>query len=308
MRNPNLTLEDAMREDMIAEMAIDSAPDIEKLFSHYSGEKLVNMILGRVQSYVADGPRNLIRTESPELNSHVFETMQEVISRILQRWVPAFISDAHREFIVRCHAHGLSTSEAVSELIYEDSTMERLSQPDVVGFKELRSILVTRLAYLKPGTARWPEKKYGDLWRKEREQHKKALRDIPLTSATEQAVLLAKHAGRLNNLLEHDEHSAADWQLLTNSLVKTLDSLRKVSAVEQQEPINLSGAQLVAVLQRLTLALGTPEQLTLSTDTDALIGVLEQLTLALQSPKHKAIASKAEIIPADTNTGNGNPA
>ena len=309
MRNPNLTLEDAIRDDMIAELVSDSAPDIEELFSRYSGEKLANMVIGRVQRDVAtNGPRNLVRTETPEMKGHVFETMYEVISRILQRWVPAFITDTHREFIVRCHAHGLSTAEAVSELICEDSPLEILSQPDAVGFKQLKSVLVTRLAYLKPGTARWPQKKYGELWRKERQQHKMALCDIPLTSSSEQAVLLAKHAGRLNDLLEHDEHSAADWQLLTNSLVKTLDSLRKVSAIQQQAPTNLSGPQLVAVLQRLTLALDTPEQLALSTDTDTLIGVLEQLTLALKSPEHKAIDTKAEIMSADTNTNNGNPA
>ena len=61
--------------------------------------------------------------------------------------------------------------------------------------------------------------------------------------------------------------------MLTNSLTKTLESLQKLSAVEQQAPANLSAPQLVAVLERLTLALDAPEQLALSGDTDTLVRV-----------------------------------
>ena len=101
---------------------------------------------------------------------------------------------------------------------------------------------------------------------------------------------------------------AKDWQVLTNSLVRTLDSLRKVSEVEDQKPTNLSKAQLIAVLERLTLALDAPEQLAHSTNTDVLVGVLERLTLALKSPEREMIADEVESIPADTNTHNRDPA
>ena len=77
--------------------------------------------------------------------------------------------------------------------------------------------------------------------------------------------------------------------------------MRKVSAGEQQKPTNLSGSQLVAVLERLTLALDAPEQLTHGANTDALVTVLERLTLALKSPEHKAIAGEVESISTDTN-------
>lgn len=229
-------------------------------------------------------------------------------SGILQQLLPGFISDTHREFIVRCHARGLSTSDAVWELMKEDETMARLIQPDAVRLKGFKSVLVNRFAYLKPGTARWPEKKYGAIWREAREQHKEEVRDIPLTSPSEQAALLAKHAEGINNVLEHNEHSAKDWQVLTNSLVRTLDSLRKVSAVEEQKPTNLSKAQLIAVLERLTLTLDVPEQLIHSTDPDVLVGVLERLTLALKSPECEITADEVGSIPADTNTHNSDPA
>lgn len=306
--NATMSIQDALNDEALEKLAIDYELSLRELFTIFSGDERAEEVVRNVKRYAAHELGLPFDPDLSTVDSQSLEKIREVTSSILQRWVPAFITDEHREFIVRCHAHGLSTAGAVTELIWEDSTMERLSQPDAVGFKELKSVLVPRFAYLKPGTTRWPEKKYGELWHKEREQHKRALRDIPLTSATEQTVLLAKHAGRLNNLLENDEHSPADWQLLTNSLVKTLDSLRKVSATEQQEPTNLSGPQLVAVLERLTLALDTPEQPAFSTDTDALVGVLERLTLALKSPKHKAIAENVEIIPANTITDNGDPA
>lgn len=63
--------------------------------------------------------------------------------------------------------------------------------------------------------------------------------------------------------------------------------------VEEEAPANLSAPQLVAVLERLTLALDAPEQLALSGDTDALVSVLEQLTLALKTSDQKALGEGA---------------
>ena len=87
------------------------------------------------------------------------------------------------------------------------------------------------------------------------------------------------------------------------------ESLRKVSVVEDQAPANLSAPQLVAVLERLTLALDTPEQLALSGDTDALVTVLEQLTLALKaSGAPKALSESPETPVQDAevvSTENG---
>ena len=293
--------QDMLGDMTLTKMIIGYGPSLKELSTMFSGCELVETIIKNAQQYTIGKLGYRMGTPLSELDSHALEAIRGMTSGILQRWVPSFISDAHREFIVRCHARGLSTSDAVEALIAEDETIERLIHPDAIGLGPLRRVLVTRLAYLKPGSTRWPEKKYGAIWRKEREQHKEEIRDIPLTSPTEQAVLLAQHAGRINSTLKHDAHSATDWQSLTNSLVKTLDSLRKVSAVEQQEPTNLSGMQLIGVLERLTLALDAPEQLALGTDTDALVGVLERLTLALKSPDQKVVASEVKAIPADTN-------
>ena len=123
----------------------------------------------------------------------------------------------------------------------------------------------------------------------------------------EQVATLAKHVDRLNYKLDNESNNVKDLQVLTNSLTETLESLKKVSVVEEQAPANLSAPQLVAVLERLTLALDTPEQLAIGSDTDALVSVLEQLAVALKaSSKPKALgdgteASVQEVEVVSTN-------
>ena len=64
-------------------------------------------------------------------------------------------------------------------------------------------------------------------------------------------------------MLDDDNHSVKDVQLLTDALIKTVEALQKFSAVEQVPP-NWSRAQLAPVLERLTLALDTPEHFELT--------------------------------------------
>ena len=116
----------------------------------------------------------------------------------------------------------------------------------------------------------------------------------------EQSALLAKHVDYINELLYDKNHDVKDVQALTDSLIKTMEALQKLAAIEQQGSPNDSRTQLVAVLERLTLALDTPEQFTLGSDTEAFVEVLERLTLALKSSDHKAITDKTESIPTDT--------
>ena len=122
-------------------------------------------------------------------------------------YISRFIRDSHREFIVRCHAKGVSTTHAVLELLKKNTAIARLGQKDALGRRKLGEILIHRLSYLKPGTARWPEKKYGALWREARDQHKHTISDIALTSPVEQVALLAKHADRINYVLDSENHN-----------------------------------------------------------------------------------------------------
>ena len=303
--NANTPRKTSLLEYFLPERTAEMRSDLENLFATLHGDELLEAVIERLQRYAIEGLDesallNFRRYKSP----HILGTIRETVSEELMEWISNFISDVHREFIVRCHARGLSTSEAVWALMQEDKTLSRLAQEDVMGSRSLRRTLVTRLAYLKPGTARWPERKYGAIWREAREQHKQEIRDIPLTSPMEQVALLAKHADYINEMLDDSNHSVKDVQLLTDALVKTVEALQKLSSIEQQVPPNLSGTQLVAVLERLTLALDTPEQFALTGNTDALVGILERLTVALKSSDHKAVTGKTESVPIDTGVDN----
>ena len=294
------SLQDALQERFPKKGEAELKSDLEGLFDTLTGYELVEAVIGRVQRYAVEALGKTVDRDFSRVTSYEVTEIKENIRNELRQHVSSFISDVHREFIVRCHARGLSTSDAVWELMNTDETMNRLGQDDAMDASELREMLVHRLAYLKPGSARWPEKKYGAVWREAREAYKEAVRDIPFTSQVEQVALLAKQADRINEALETGGHSVEDVQILTNSLVKTVESLRKLSAVdEQQLPVNLSPPQLVGVLERLTLALRTPDQGAIGGETEALVGVLERLTLALKAPEQRANGNGAKALPAE---------
>ena len=129
--------------------------------------------------------------------------------------------------------------------------------------------------------------------------------DIPFTSQVEQVALLAKHAERINRELDNGTHSTKDLQLLTNSLTKTMESLRRLSAAEQPMPMSLSGAQIVGVLERMTLALKAPRKQMIGGEAEELVSVLERLTLALKAPEQRAMVNGRKALPAKTNNGAG---
>ena len=305
IENANTPRKTSPLEEFLPENTLKVRSDLKHLFDTLKGDELLEAVIERLQLYAIEELHEAERANFRKYKQlHILGTIRETVSEELTGWISHFISDAHREFIVHCHARGLPTAEAVLTLMQEDKTVNRLAQPDVMGASTLRRVLVTRLAYLKPGTARWPEKKYGAVWREAREQHKRGIRDSPLTSPIEQSALLAKHVDYINELLYDKNHDVKDVQALTDSLIKTVEALQRLSAIEQQVPPNDSRTQLVAVLERLTLALDTPEQFALGSDTEAFVEVLERLTLALKSSDHKAITDKTESMPTDNNQDN----
>ena len=237
--------------------------DIRKLLDTLDGDERVEAVIERVQRYTVEAAGRTVDSDFRLMGKHLADEIKEIICKELAPYVSSFISDAHRELVVHAHARGLSTADAVQTLILEDGTMNRLAREDAVGVEDLRTILIHRLSYLKPGTARWPEAKYGSVWREAREEYRRQVSDIPLTSKAEQVALLAKNAERINRALDNEKNSVKDIQMLTNSLTKTLESLRKLSVVDEPMPRSLSGPQLVGVLERLTLALSAPEQIEL---------------------------------------------
>lgn len=276
-----------------AELGVELRSDLQVLFETFSGSELADAVIGRIHRSVVDSANQSGDNDFQDIGGNELKGIQETIQKYLTQLISRFISDTHREFVVRCHARGVLTAKAVGELMEEDATMGRFAQEDALGVKKLRDILIHRLSYLKPGTARWPEKKYGAVWREARDEYKRMINDMPLTSSTEQVALLAKHAERIDSALGSNDYTVKDLEMLTNSLTKTLESLQKFSAGVAQTATDLSAPQLVAVLERLTVALDTPEQLALSGDTDAVLSVLEQLTLALKDPGQKALGEES---------------
>ena len=301
------SLQDMLRRDLVGKGAAELDSDLRALFKTLEGDELLEALIARVQRYAVEASGKTVDRDFSRLDSYEADEIKEHIRHKLARPILTFISDEHREFVVRRHARGLSTSDAVSALIVADKTMNRLAQADAVGMDTVKKLLTHRLAYLKPGSARWPGKKYGSVWREEREQHRQVVIDIPFTSRVEQVALLAKHAERINSELDNKTHSVQDLQLLTNSLTKTMESLRKLSAVEEPMPVNLSGPQLVAVLERLTLALKAPEQISIGGEAAELVGVLERLTLALKAPEQMADGSEVKALPAAREGDEGKP-
>ena len=277
------------------------------MFKTLKGDELLEAVIARVQRYAVEASGKTVDRDFSRLDSYDADEIKKHIREKLLWCILNFISDEHREFVVRRHARGLSTSDAVLTLILTDKTINRLVQDDAMGVDGVKKILTHRLAYLKPGSARWPEQKYGSVWREEREQHRQVISDIPFTSPVEQVALLAKHAERINNELDNQTHSVQDLQLLTNSLVKTVESLRKLSVVEEPMSVNLSGPQLVGVLERLTLALKAPEQISIGGEAAELVGVLEQLTLALKAPEQMADGNEVKALPAAREGDEGKP-
>ena len=288
--------------------------DVSELFKTISGHELADAVVERIQRYALETIVDIYGEDEDddfgdisELDSYYLDQIRDIVRDDLGCYISSFISDTHREFFVRAHAQGISTSDAVTELMWSDDTMNRLAHKDAMGTQGLRDALIPRVAYLKPGSARWPEKKYGAVWREAREAHRQTVSDIPLTSKEEQMALLAKHAERTNRILEKKSLDAKEYQLLTNSLTQTLKNLRELSAVEIPVAENLSPPQLVAVLERLTLALRTPEQNAIGGDADQLVGVLEKLALALKTPAQKTDGNGANALPAPTDGEGDNP-
>ena len=289
-------LDERGMEDTLEEFTVELRVNLNQLFTTLEGNELVEAVISSTQDFIATELCDITTDEDIDnLDYDAIEGMQQTIQDELTEVIARFISDEHREAVVRYHARGLSTTEAVATLITENSIMNRLAQRDALGEKKLKELLIPRLAYLKPGTTRWPEKKYGSVWREERQQYIQEISNTSFSTPAERIALLAKHAARVNYTLDNKEHSVNDLQSLTQSLTKTVESLEKLSPTDQQASMNLSTPQLPSVLERFTVALEAFQQIVYSGDPDAIVEIMEKFTLAMQPPSQQnAITGEVE--------------
>ena len=284
--------------DIDAELVADDLEDRENLnalFTALEGDELVESVIHNVHRYVFKLFGWTTDTGFDNIYSEDVEMLQDTVCGELTEVIARFITDEHREAIVRYHARGLSTTEAIATLIAENSVMNRLAEPDALGEQKLKDLLIPRLAYLKPGSTRWPEKKYGAVWQEERELYTQEISNTPFSTPAERIALLAKHAERVNHTLKNKQHSVNDLQALTASLTQTLESLEKLSPTDQQASPNLLTPQLASLLERFTVALEAFQQIASTGDANAIVEVVERLTLALQPlPEQLAIIDNTE--------------
>ena len=300
----NTALQDILQNKGTYEGLAELKSDIEQLLHTLDGDERVEAIIDRVQRYAVELGR--IDTDLSKLQDYQEAWIKKIINQVLFGYISWFISDEHREFVVRRHAFGLSTGEAVYELVCAHKTILRLSQEDAVGYKNLRQELIHQLSYLKPGTTRWPEKKYGVLWREAREEYKREIGDVPLTSKAEQVRILAEHVARLRIQLQATS-DAKEIKMLTSALNETIRNLQKLTPDEPPTtPANLSEPQLVAVLERLTIASNSPQMKAIEGESRERIGTLvEELTLALNLLQQVDGDNGAKSLPAETGVDEG---
>ena len=282
-------------DDELVVEDLESRENLNALFTALEGDELVESVIHNVHRYVFKLFDWTTDTGFDDIYPDDAKMLQDTVCGELTEVIARFITDEHREAIVRYHARGLSTTEAIATLIAENSVMNRLAEPDALGEQKLKDLLIPRLAYLKPGSTRWPEKKYGAVWREERQQYTQEINNTPFSTPAERIALLAKHAERVNHTLNNKEHSVNDLQALTASLTNTLESLEKLSPTDQQASPNLLTPQLTSVLERFTVALEAFQQIASTGEANAIVEVVERLTLALQPPLQQiAITSKTE--------------
>lgn len=113
------------------------------------------------------------------------------------------LTDKFRRLVISHHARGLTTSQTIDwilpdEMLKDVTPFHLFKYANVCGYKNVKNFLLMRISYLKPTDPRWPQKKYGEHWKKERQHYKEALNDMPFTDIREQIATLSEHYANLN--------------------------------------------------------------------------------------------------------------
>lgn len=148
------------------------------------------------------------------------------MDHLLHPFYPKCLTDSLREVAVRGHARGISTTDVINDLIFEDEDLSPFASwknNNVCGAKYLRTYLHPQLVYLKASNPRFP-KKYRAVWADERERFQEALTGIPMSTAVEQVQALSDHYAKLVAARDAAE-DVKDLVALSNALVKTVAGL-----------------------------------------------------------------------------------
>lgn len=119
------------------------------------------------------------------IKQYLQNLMDKVYEDVFPRCALIPITDVHREFIVKCHARQVTTSEALCRMVYEFKEFNYLRQfidyslIENIGvnddmfeigseLSDLFSIWKKAFSYLRPSHSRFPMEKYGGIWEEAR--------------------------------------------------------------------------------------------------------------------------------------------
>ncbi len=229
-----LLLEDEVQYIKYINNLPDKIMDILRLAKNT--DLVVNEFVAAVQEYVISNILSIMDIETiEESDEGTIEIIQSIVSQILIKYLTSFFVENIRRSVVEYHAQGCTTTEAINTMIEENPAMRRLALEDAIGIKKIRRALVQRLAHLKPGHPRWPEQKYGEIWRDARRRKIELTTNLPLTNTAEQISVLVDNVKQMQSALEKEDITARDIYLITNSITKTIQTLNKITMSENSK-------------------------------------------------------------------------
>ncbi len=261
--------------------------EIKRKFDYTTPDFVVNDVIELIQEYaIKITGSDILKKSEGGIDEDTMQNLRQIIRQELKKCISNFITDHHRECMVRYHAYGLTTSKAVTTLMNEDPILNRLAQDDAMGMQPLRTALIPLLSYLKKGNSRFPQGKYGVFWDEERGWKIRVCTDQQFANIPEQVDLLVSHLQRIQTVLEDSETSSKQIPALTNSLTKTLDTINRLTVSHNR---NLTKPAILSVLGRITKAISLDEELSENQNDPEIVEAVEKLRLAIEPPEQKAI-------------------
>ena len=176
------------------------------------------------------------------------EHQGEIYFELFPRCAMLPITDTHREFIVICHARRLDTEEGLVEMVNYFDEFAFLRQHIEMSEKEVDGVLVEvgeagdyllpvfkiwkrAFSYLRPTHSRWPNQKYGALWRETKVAYAQA-RMLEYSGTTESVI--AGLAEAVQKAQDRALSSEAYFDARVKTLIELSTALHKILGDEKE--------------------------------------------------------------------------
>ena len=177
-----------------------------------------------------------------------YQRQSNAYSDVFPRCAMLPITDTHREFIVICHARRLDTEAALIEMVNYFEAFKFLREYIWLDEKEVNGVSVEiptlgknlaplfrvwkrAFSYLRPTHSRWPQQKYGELWREARAAYAQA-RMLETSSTTE--LVIAGLAEALQKAQDSTVAPMMGFDERVKTLIALSEALHKILLAEKQ--------------------------------------------------------------------------